>query len=309
VAFYRFLDRQNEEEIVMKKIVMLAVLAGTASAAYAQNGVVRLTDNGASYDVGAGTSTGNIPVSELGAATATADFFISGTSSDNLYGNWWWYRVNGTSSREFSVRQATGNATRTLSGTNSVTYNITVNATDSVDLTFTLSGNGGTAAVLNYSATFHNNATFARDISMFNWVDYFLANADAGDRLVHAFGPGTGVNGDRVLNISDSGNAAYGLSHWGYGASAYGVGLYSGVGAQISDTSIDNFTDQNLGAPIAPATGDDIGGIYQWNFGTIAAGGTATASGAIVVWNTVPTPGAAALIGLGGLVATRRRRA
>jgi MYXO-CTERM domain-containing protein len=48
--------------------------------------------------------------------------------------------------------------------------------------------------------------------------------------------------------------------------------------------------------------------MYQWNLGLIQPGGTATASAAIVVWNSVPTPGAAALIGLGGLVASRRRR-
>ncbi|MFT3683536.1 MAG: MYXO-CTERM sorting domain-containing protein [Phycisphaerales bacterium] len=231
--------------------------------------------------------------------------------SDNLYQNWWWYRVNGTgaSTRELGVRQATGTAVRTSSGPNQVSYAITTNATDSFVLSWTLTQINANTAVINYSCTVLNNATFARDISLFNYVDYFLANADAGDRLDTAYGPGVGVHGDRVMNISDSSNAGWGLSHWGYGADAYAVGTFSGVGGQITDTGIDNFADANLGAPVNPATGADITGVMQWNFVGVAAGGSATANGAIIVWNTVPTPGAAALLGLGGLAMSRRRRA
>jgi MYXO-CTERM domain-containing protein len=295
----------------MKKIVLLAAVAGTASAAFAQNTGARLTDGTAVYDVSSTGSTGTIPTSEATSTDARtqANLRISGgtAGSDNLYTNFWWYRVNGASTRELVVSQPTGAAVRTLSGTNGVNYVMT-NGSLTFSLTFTLTQVNANTAVVNYSATATNNGPAAISLSMFNYVDYYLANADAADRLDSAFGPGAGNNGNRVLNISDSSNAGWGMSHWGYNSDGYIVGTFSGVGGQITDTSIDNFADTNSGAPVNPAAGTDIGGIMQWNFGNIATGGSATASAAIIVWNTAPTPGAAGLMGLGMLAAARRRR-
>lgn len=63
------------------------------------------------------------------------------------------------------------------------------------------------------------------------------------------------------------------------------------------------------GVGYAAFNGADVNGTWTLTVRDLAAGDT----GAVVDWSmditTVPTPGAAALIGLGGLAATRRRRA
>jgi hypothetical protein len=307
----------------MNKLILITAVAGTlASAAMAQttasNVGTRLTDGTAVFEP-IGTTTGSIPTTtEPGASSVASNFRINGgtSGSDNFFTNWWWYRVNtagSASTRELAVRQTAGTASRTVTGANQVSYTIVTTASFTFTLSWTLNQTDANTAVVNYSCTVTNTSGAAQDVSLFNYVDYFLANADAGDRLDHYYTPGgqdaVGGHGDRLINISDSSNAGWGLSQRGLGSDGLIVGTFGGVGGQIADTSIDNFTDSNSGAPVNPAAGTDISGIIQWNFTGIAAGGSATASASVIAWSAVPTPGSAALLGAGMLASFRRRRA
>lgn len=305
----------------MKKSVFgILAVAGLASGALAQNTGASLTDGNAFYDVTSTGSLGTIPTTSEPTGTSTsaqANFRMGPTSSsqDQLYLNWWWYRINGASTRELAIRQTTGTAVRTSSGANHVHYDITPATGLLFGLDFTLTdqdGVGTDAANILTTTTFTNNTGAAVDISLFNMADLFLFGADAGDRLRSAAVAG---NGDRSLLVSDSssgaGNAT--MMFTGYGASGYGIGTFSGISAQVTDSGIDNFADINSGAPIEPAAGTDISAVMQWNVGLVQPGSSVSVSSAIAVHlngtaQTIPAPGALALLGLGGLVAGRRRR-
>jgi hypothetical protein len=299
---------------------MICVMAGLAlsGSALAQNGGFQLTDGTAVYDVSSTGAAGSIPTTTEPSGTAVqaqANFRANGAAStDHLYLNWWWYRVNGASTRELGVRQTTGTAVRTSSAANTVRYDITTTADLSFSLEYILTdldGAAGEQANILMNFTVRNTSANALDVSLFNMADLFLAGQDASDRLRTAT---VGSNGDRSLLISDSANAAATMMFTGYGASGYGIGTFSGLSAQITDTGIDNFADINSGSPVEPAAGVDISAVMQWNLGLLGAGESRTVSSAIAVHTngtaaTVPAPASAALLGLGGLLAARRRRA
>ncbi|HEX2837471.1 MAG TPA: hypothetical protein VHN77_05025 [Phycisphaerales bacterium] len=308
----------------MKKVFAVMAVAGFAASALAQNSGARLIDGNALYDVTSAGATGTIPTTSEPTGTAAgaqANLRPSGapgtTGQDQLYANWWWYRVNGASTRELGVRQTTGTAVKSSLGSNHVAYQIT----PATGLTFTmnywltdLDGAGGNnAANILTSMTVTNTTGAAADISLFNMVDLFLFGGDAGDRLRTAT---VGGNGDRSLLVSDStvAAAAATMMFTGYGATGYGIGTFSGISGQMSDTGLDNFADVNSGAPVEPTAGADISAVMQWNLGLVPDGGSRTVWSAVAVdlggtAQTVPTPGALALVGMGGLIASRRRRA
>lgn len=303
-----------------KSVIGILAVAGLASSALAQNTGAALTDGNAFYDVTSTGAAGTIPTTAEPTGTSVqvqANFRMgpTNTSQDQLYANWWWYRVNGVSTRELAIRQTTGTAVKSSSGPNHVHYDITPAAGLLFGLDFTLTdqdGAGTNAANIFMNVTVTNTTGASADISLFNMADLFLFGADAGDRLRTATVDG---NGNRSLLVSDStvAAAAATMMFTGYGAAGYGIGTFSGISGQISDTGIDNFADLNSGAPIEPAAGADISAIMQFNLGVIPNGGSASASAAIAVnlngtAQTIPAPGALALLGLGGLVAGRRRR-
>lgn len=80
----------------------------------------------------------------------------------------------------------------------------------------------------------------------------------------------------------------------------YKAGNAAALLALLTNGSVDNM--DNTGSPAGPG---DVAWIYQWNF-NIPLGGSVIISKDKSV---VPTPGAIALMGLGGLIAGRRRRA
>jgi len=306
----------------MKIAFGIVAVAGLAASAMAQNTGARLIDGNALYDVTSAGTTGTIPTTSEPSGTATgvqANFRMTGapatTGQDQLYANWWWYRVNGTSTREFGIRQTAGTAVKSSLGANHVQYQISNGAGLLFTMDFTLTDqdgpSGNDAANIFMTVGVTNNTGADANISLFNMADLFLFGGDAGDRLRTA----TVGGGQRDLLISDSGVGAGAatMMFTGYGASGYGIGTFSGISGQMSDTSIDNFADVNVGAPVEPAAGADISAVMQFDLGVIPNGGTGYAAAAIAVHlngtaQTIPTPGALALLGLGGLVATRRRR-
>jgi hypothetical protein len=290
------------------KIAAILAVAGLAGVASAQWTAPARSDGDASY-------TNSMPTSQTtSAASATADFRTAGlTSSDHLFSNWWWTRAGGDT-REFALASPTGSAavTRTDFGTNAVQYSgiqpylTGANAALRFTLTITtldLDGPGGNRGSVTSTLSVTNTGSAAiGGVNLFNYVDYFFTGEDGSDRI-DALDAGVGVNArfGRVTDVADT-QGFPALWHLGVGATGYGFGAFSAVGGQVGDTGIDNFADFNNATA---ATGGDISGVMQWNFGDVGAGETRSATAILAV---VPTPGTLALLGLGGLVAGRRNR-
>jgi MYXO-CTERM domain-containing protein len=147
----------------------------------------------------------------------------------------------------------------------------------------------------------NTGTTAVTNVNLFNYVDYFFTGEDSGDQVL-AGDLGVDASGNRYIKVSDTGDTGgFGtLYHQGIGANAVTAGSFGLVGGQMTDTNTDNFGDFN-----GALTAGDQTGVMQWTFASLGAGETATAVSVI----TIPTPGAFALVGLGGLVAARRRRA
>jgi len=292
----------------VQSMICLAAGLCCTTAAFAQNSGIQLVDGPAIYDVTSTGNAGTIPVTEPGSTAAgiQGNFRVTGGvgGTDNSYANWWWYRSNGVSTRELGIRQATGTAVKTTFGTNGVNYAIT-DGTLQFDVSFLLTSMSATSANIYSSVRVTNNGGAAVDISLFNMMDLFLAGQDANDRVVSA-----GIDGaDRAINFDDSVLTSFKGQHRGFGASGFGVGSFSLVAGQVTDTSVDNFADIN-----GYTTPADLTSVMQFNLGSIAAGATGFAGAAFAVdvqgnaVTAIPAPGAFALLGLGGLMVARRRR-
>lgn len=292
----------------MKKIVMLAAIAGTASAALAQNTGAWLTDGGTAFGFGGtNAATANaaaLPTSSTG-ANPTMNFNVPGSTARNFFTGDWYYRVDGDT-RERNPNSATG---RTLFGTNTVVYdhgNLVAGGTTNTPISgtayrvqYSVMSTGAASGALNTFFTVFNNTQSEMTINLFFAVDIDLAGSFGGD----AYAALNTSGGNRAWTVSDG---AWGALFRGIGASGAGVGGFSAINGQMTDANVDNFIpDLNAGGVAAA----DNAAVMQWRI-VIPAGGSYTAEAHVDVGNgVVPTPGAAALLGLGGLAAARRRRA
>lgn len=298
----------------MKKVLGLLALAGAATVANAQWTNATLTDGNAYFRVTNGTMPTSITA---GASGFTADFRLGGsatTSTDHTFSHWWWVR-GGTDTREYALALPStaqqNAAVKTTTGTNEVSWSnlnpLSAGQLSNVRFTLTykvidLDGPGSLQGqVVSVLRATNIGSTTATGVSVFNYVDYFFTGEDSGD-VVPAGDAGIDGSGNRFIKVSDpSDTGGFGsMYHQGVGASGYGVGAFSAVGGQVGDTGIDNFNDFNNATTAA-----DQSGVMQWNFGDLAPGASAEAVSIL----TIPTPGALALVGMGGLIAARRRRA
>jgi MYXO-CTERM domain-containing protein len=303
-------------------VIALVSVAGLASVASAQWTGASIQSGDVRFQVQAGTAsstTTTLLFTNLtgSASSFTADFRVSGASgTDHNFSNWWAFR-SGNDTREFPIAlpsTAQQNAAVKSFDASSVQWDNLqpASAGTSSGLRFKLNyevidlDGAGTLAGRVISRLTVTNVTAATisNVNLFHYVDYYFTGEDSGDQVVAG---DAGVSGgNRFISIRDAGDSVWGtagansrLLHEGVGATGYGVGAFSTVGGQITDTGIDNFADFNNAT-----TAGDQSGVMQWNFGDLAPGATATAIGVL----TIPTPGAFALLGLGGLAVARRRR-
>jgi hypothetical protein len=278
-----------------------AAVAGLAlsAIAMAQNTGVVLVDGNARYQLGAstlGTGALNTSATTTGGGP-TVDFRHQGVGTgswghDHVFNDWWWYRTD-NDTREFAIANATS---RTLNAANSITYGYTLSGGLTGEITYTLTDTGPTSARIDQTWVITNPGNTPVNLSMFNFMDTFLGNADANDviNLTTPF--------ERML-VTDSVITGISLDWWGVGAVRASAGGFSVVRAPLTNFLVDSLPNTTF--PSGPA---DLAGAFQWDVVVPAGGSVSITSSKALNDSAIPAPGALALLGLGGLMVSRRRR-
>ncbi len=267
----------------MKKIILAAAgIAVAASAASAQTGTGFTISDGNAFFTGGAT-----PTTAASGTSVTADFRVTGaTGTDHLFGNWWYYRLEGTNTREFRFNNQVG---PTVVAGNTATRSFAF-PEFTATLTYQINSTGPVSGML--TETLVINPLIAGNLNIFNYADFFISGQDAGDTA-----PMAGNSGMNILDVVTGQVLNFGASP---AATNFQVGPFGAVTTLMGDTTPSNLTNVNATVP----AGSDIGGAFQWTV-PVAVGQPIT----IVETFRIPAPGTAALLGLGGLMIVRRRRA
>ena len=298
----------------MKKCVGLLAVVALAGSAMGQNTGAHLVAGDAFFDLTTG-GTGALPTAPQ-AANPNMNFQITAAPAlRNIFTGYWYYRVSGDT-RERNPANATS---RTLTGASRADWTFpvisgtTALAGVSSGMMFEVWDTGVDSAALNSTFTVNNGGASALSIDIFCAYDIDLGGNNANGFAGDAYAALDTSGGNRQWNISDTG-ATNGGAPWsaffqGRGAHGAGAGGFTPINGQMTDTNVDNFIpDLNAGGLAAA----DSAAVMQWRV-TINPGASFTAESWLAIAKngaspTIPTPGSAALLGLAGLFAGRRRR-
>jgi hypothetical protein len=297
-----------------RKIALIAFagLAAAQSIASAQN--IRLQDGlfryaetaltGASVRTGTGGGSANFGF--IGTNTSST---TTSVASDVLFQNWWWYRSAGDT-REFALSNQTANQTNLAGNSATLRYNEPIggSSTDRLifELTYTLNQISPTQAAVTINWSIFNQSNVQQPVSFFAYADSDVGTSASDDNGTYV--PGSGINTYRNDNsLTDTANF-FTMSADLRTNDRWQIGAFSGADAVSPRGALTNATVSNLSNSDTIGLAGDNAGAMQWDL-TIPAGqsiGGRVTKGYNYV---IPSPGALALVGLGGLVAARRRRA
>ncbi|MGD9691913.1 MAG: hypothetical protein AB7G17_03650 [Phycisphaerales bacterium] len=271
---------------------MIGLLAlGAASGLAMGQAAFTLTSGDSSFGISLASSLGapggNANRTGAGGG-AGANFTVDGSATDHLFQNWWWYRVGG-GNREFAFSNFTGQSSGAANN-----QTLTYNEVDGVgaSLTYVLQDQG-VGAILEQRMVITNMSTAGPlTIDLFNYADFDVSGSAGGDS-------GVMMGADR-MRITDGANFA---EFQGVGANAWQATAFATLRGLLTNGVVDNLN--NTGMPFGPG---DWTGAFQWSSITLAPGQSFTAIERLSVNVAVPTPGAAALLGVAGLFGARRRR-
>lgn len=276
-------------------IVALVAGAALASSAFGAGTITASTSQYDTFAFGATTAWNNSQTGGDGNLRLTG-----ATGTDHLSKNAWFYRTQQSNqNRVFLnglVPTSGGNVTETAAGdTHTQKFNnASDNGTDNFSALFTnkIFNFGSNTAVVYTTLTLKNNAATSRTLQIFNLVDFDLLGGATGDTVSYDATEG-------AYKYTDTG-----ITGWHKGFNA--TGREGGLGSALRNTRL-NGGSANLNGANGPTTGD-VASAFQWSL-TLAAGEEVTIAAAFSL-NTlaVPAPGSLALMGLGALVAGRRRR-
>lgn len=280
----------------MRATTMFALSLGLASSAMAQ---FSITPGGTNSGNG-NFANGTIATSATGTGIGSANFRPTTTAStDNMFAHTWWFRA-GNDTREYTFANT---AVAPLTMTGSLVGN-NLNTLDTGGYDFNVSSANGytfTAQLrwqivvdvggpkVNYSAVINNTGASALSLSLINYCDLDGNGTAAADTY--------SINGaGDTFSVSDGPTS---LEYRAFAPAAYQATTFSALRTLMSNTAVDNLNNTVVGSP-----GDFTGG-FQWNL-SIDPGASATVGGYVAF---VPAPSSLALLGIGSLLAGRRRRA
>lgn len=301
-------------------LIAFAGLAAAQSIASAQTlSTLRLQDGLFRY--AEGTITGS--TNRTGTGAGSANFGLIGTNTaststtvvnDVLFQNWWWYRSAGDT-REFALTNQTSGQLNLAGNSATLRYNEPIggSSTDRLifELTYTLNQISPTQAAVTINWSIFNQSNSQQPVSFFAYADSDLgtgfpggsANDDNGTYV-----PGSGFNTYRNDNsLTDAANF-FTMSADLRTNDRWQIGAFSGTDVTSPRSALGNASISNLTNSDTIGAAGDNAGAMQWDL-TIPAGqsiGGRVTKGYNYI---IPSPGALALVGMGGLVAARRRRA
>ncbi|MCP4247090.1 MAG: PEP-CTERM sorting domain-containing protein [bacterium] len=246
------------------------LLAVAMSASAMAQGVI--TDGNARYEF----NNSSVP--------GSADFQPDGTS-DYLFQNWWWYRVEEAPAESnflwFPTDQSyVGNVATLGASEPSFDWDLTVTLTDFA---------APVTAKIIEDMTLVNTSGTAISVALFKYADVD-ASGDAGNDFANLVNP-------NFIQITE--NADF-VDFVGEGADAWEVQDWPNLVNPLNDASITNLG--NTGLPFGPA---DFTGAFQWNL-SIPAGGQVTVRDKLRI--NIPEPATLSLLAFGALAVIRRRQ-
>jgi hypothetical protein len=283
-------------QVTRQLAAAFALAAFWAGPATAQVGGT-LTDSTATYVQQTAPSGENL------ASPTGGVFKTESTAPNQLFQNWWYYRVQGDT-REYPFGTYTRSAGGQIAGSSNYTGNVaTYNWTDTnasaatrFTSTYISTLNHGAqvgTATLSQSFQITNPGVTALTIALYNYADLDVNGPNPVDT-------DTATGGITAITDADG---PWQVVHSAVGASAFQVSVFSNIRDFLLDSSINNLN--NTGLPFGPG---DYTGAFQWNL-TIPAGQSATVTSALAI-SPVPEPGTLLLTGAAGAgaLAWRRRR-
>lgn len=274
----------------MKSAIFVAVAGlsiGLASVAMAQPGGT-ITDNNMRFTIGSAPTTGtatSVPAIDLFANDPVTP---GAANPDHGFESWWWFREAG-GTRELAFNSAGAGAVSSFSGNRGSMTQFYTNFR--ADLEWEVFSTGPGQGFVRSTLTVTNLTNSPLDLSLFNYADLDLNDTASNDVAV--------LSAPDFIRISDS-TGPYQVAYSGVGADSYQVSAWPSLRGQLTNLSVDNLSNSVL--PFGPG---DFTGAFQWNVSVDALFSRSVVS----TISFVPTPGAMALLGLGGLIAGRRRRA
>lgn len=162
-------------------------------------------------------------------------------------------------------------------------------------ISYTLRGGalGSGTSDLAETIRIQNNSNAPISLSFFQYVDFDLGATIGGDF-------GEIIGGDSVYQYDTTGNLTVNETVVTPGPNHFQIGNFPSILNLFGNGVVDNLND--FGGPIGPT---DVTWAFQWDI-TLAPGQNFIISKDKLLY--IPTPGAAMLLGLGGLAAVRRRR-
>lgn len=223
------------------------------------------------------------------ATRGSANFRPDGTT-DHVFQNWWYWRVNGVSTQEnnfgwFPSSQVYAGNVATVGGTE-------FNGRLDWELQITLNDLAPPAqAIVFQTMRLTNTSTVPLDLAIFNYLDADVGGTAGGDSAV--------LTGADAMTVTDGGGDF--VYFQGVGANRWQAAPFATLRTQLENNSVENLT--NAGLPFGPG---DWTGAFQWDI--VINPGQSVVLREIIGVNVIPAPGVAGVLGLAGVLALRRRR-
>lgn len=304
----------------MKLTIALSVAASLAisAGALAQAGSgVSITNNNVTWTQPDWPTTNTaaastwMPASQPNAFTVN-DLPLGVNSFTNFANqNGWWYRFSTAGGAELRERNFANLGPATIVG-NQATWTFSLASTNAslpdvvnAVLTQTVTGSGNQQGSMSQSLTLTNNGATNVSIRLFNWMKYHAGfTLSSSNAVVGALGSVKSTNNNSwafpvSVTMATDGS---GTGSW----RADTASTSSGILSLLSDSSILGSPLNNQINALGVTSGNvsNLSNAFVWDV-TIPAGSSVTIGDSLTV---VPAPASLALVGLGGLIAGRRRR-